>query len=70
MKVDERRKLDVVFEGNDPDRVPDEELTAALTFAAATRSIAAVFWHRCAQPPMQSSSTQPSSPQMRLWLKL
>ncbi len=36
VKVDERRKLDVVFEGNDPDRVPDEELTAALTFAAAT----------------------------------
>lgn len=36
IKIDERRKLDVVFEGNDPDRVPDEELTNVLTFATAT----------------------------------
>ncbi|MBK9032807.1 MAG: BamA/TamA family outer membrane protein [Myxococcales bacterium] len=36
LKIDERRKLDVVFEGNDPDRVPDEDLAGVLTFAAAT----------------------------------
>ena len=36
IRVDERRKLDVVFEGNDKDAVPDEELTKILTFATAT----------------------------------
>lgn len=36
IRIDERRKLDVVFEGNDKDAVPDEELTKILTFSAAT----------------------------------
>lgn len=35
IKIDQRRFLDVVFEGNDPDRVPDAELTKVLTFASA-----------------------------------
>jgi outer membrane protein assembly complex protein YaeT len=34
--IDPRRKVDVVFEGNDKDTFPDELLTGELTFGAAT----------------------------------
>ncbi|MEZ4404656.1 MAG: POTRA domain-containing protein [Kofleriaceae bacterium] len=36
LRIDERRRLDVVFEGNDLDVVPDEELANVLTFTSAT----------------------------------
>jgi len=32
VRIDERRRLAVEFEGNDPSKFPDEELTAQLTF--------------------------------------
>lgn len=35
VSIDPRRKLDVVFEGNDKDAFPDDELGRQLTFAAA-----------------------------------
>jgi outer membrane protein assembly factor BamA len=35
ISIDPRRKLDVVFEGNDKTTFPDDELARQLTFAAA-----------------------------------
>jgi outer membrane protein insertion porin family len=35
LQIDERRRIDVVFEGHDPDVVPDDKLREQLTFAEA-----------------------------------
>jgi outer membrane protein insertion porin family len=35
LRIDERRQLDIVFEGNDPERTPDDKLRNELTFDAA-----------------------------------
>ncbi|MCB9571090.1 MAG: BamA/TamA family outer membrane protein [Kofleriaceae bacterium] len=34
--IDERRRVDVAYEGNDPDRFPDDDLDKQLTFNAAS----------------------------------
>lgn len=35
LRIDERRHIDVVFEGHDPDRIPDDKLREQLTFDEA-----------------------------------